>query len=137
MFNGEGNSGDDTRKDLIETYFSNLDTYWGPNGFISKQYQTSGEGWYNDFPLSELSYTFGIGFTALFLFYFGIKSIDICRLIRYKKINNFKLIFPVGYLVVCILIFMEGSFLTFPYQSIYSGYILSGLYKKSTDYHGK
>lgn len=130
FFNGGGNSGDEGRTNAIAEYFNNFNEYIIPNGFVSKQYNTTGEGIYNDFPLTEISHTFGILISVCFILYFSIQSILLLKKIRNYSCSESYLIFPIGFLTICILLFMEGSFLTFPYQSIYTGYLLSGLVKR-------
>lgn len=129
IFNGESNSGDEGRNILISEYFQNLDDYILPYGFVSKQYATTGDGKYNDLPLTEISHSFGLAVSWILILYLCIKSINILKKISTGRLNDTYFLFTTGYVVIVMLLFMEGSFLTFPYQSIYTGYILSGLYK--------
>ena len=129
FFNGKSNSGDDLRNHIISDYFNNFYEYIAPRGFISKQYGSSDTGIYNDFPLMEISYTFGIITIFLLIAFFGFKAILILKRVLTSSLNEVYLIYPIGFLTICILLFLEGSFLTFPYQSIYVGYLLGGLSK--------
>lgn len=129
MFSGESNSGDETRTMVISDFFNSLHDYLVPRGFISKQYSTSDTGIFNDFPLTELSHTFGIVLTFIFFLLYGLRSVFMMKEIDSGMISKNHIVFPLGFLTICILVFMEGSFLTFPYQSIYTGYLLSGLTK--------
>ncbi len=131
MFNGKSNQGDKMRVDFINNLINSLDNYIVPKGFVSKQFSWKNKlGEFNDLPLKEVLHVFSIWIVAFMFFYFSYLSYIIL-----KRKNNVafcdRATLIIGYLNILLLLFIEGSFLTYPYVAIYTGYILGGIQKES------
>lgn len=117
-------TGDINRIDNIASKLD-LTRYLYPHGFVSRQTKGIDDdgGGYIDFPLSELFYTFGfiISFILLVILF---TQITFCFKNR-KKTNNESLVFfTVGVLLI-ILFFIEGTFLSSTYVTPITGYCLA------------
>lgn len=93
---------------VISDFFNSLHDYLVPRGFISKQYSTSDTGIFNDFPLTELSHTFGIALTFIFFLLYGLRSVFMMKEIDSGMISKNHIVFPLGFLTICILCFYGG-----------------------------
>ena len=127
---GETEEGDDTRRGGINNFFNNIESYIFPRGFVSKQTGTDRHtGAYFDLPILELAYTFGVlGVFSLILF-FGFSAYRCYLLSKYNISYETVYIFTLTYFVMFILMFLEGSFITFPYAVPYTGYCLGNLHR--------
>lgn len=76
--------------------FDNLNDYLYPRGFVSKQTNTDiNTGIYNDLPLLELCYSFGVIITFVILLYFCMLLFDVSNFtFSFMKKNRFYLLFP-------------------------------------------
>lgn len=128
IFNGKGNSGDNLRNDIISNFYNNFLDYTFPHGYVSKNYGGENtDGTYNDFPIREIAHTFSLLPLLFGIIYFLFKTIKCSSLIQKNRLPQSYFVLILGIFTIFILLNMEGSFLTFPYQTIYSGYILGTL----------
>lgn len=128
LITGESNEGDDMRKNFMRDFIEDMDSYILPHGFVSKQTATDrNTGTYNDFPMLELVYTIGLIGAFLLIAYFGYTAYRCYYLIN----NNLLFVFTLSYIAMFVLLFLEGSFLTFPYAVPFTGYCLGNLQKYS------
>jgi len=125
MFNGESNGGDDMRVRMIGEALQKYETDVIPKGYVSKQtYSDHTVGEFFDVPFKELTHTFGY-FGAIFIcLYFGYFAYRL-----HVKILNHKLplvfyCYVLSVISMLALLFLEGSFLSYPYMSLYTGYSL-------------
>jgi hypothetical protein len=102
-----------------------LTRYIYPQGFVSRQTKGDNDdgGGYIDFPLSELFYTFG--FIISFILLLGLfTQITFCYKNREKTNNESLVFFTIGILLI-ILFFIEGTFLSSTYVTPITGYCLA------------
>lgn len=136
LLNGEGNEGDNHRLKLIVSLFTQYDRYLVPYGFINKQYiknvkDTDVNGDYNDLPILELNRMLGSPLSTIIILYFVIAIICVLSKIRRNQISRDNIIIVVGGIIMLVLLFLEGSYFTFPYCAPYTGYILGKLQHES------
>lgn len=126
FLSGESNSGDDLRFQMINDIFSNPQNFILPKGFVSKQTAIDpSTGSYIDVPLTEIFYSLGIAVGLLLLIYFSILAI---KILKYKKkANDNSLIYLLSFCISFSLLFIEGSYISFPYCGAITGYTLGRL----------
>jgi hypothetical protein len=97
-----------------------------PSGFISKRtFDDVGAGDFMDFPLSELTRTFGLILILPFFILYGFKILN--HLIEYYRGGTEKdIIIGFGVSFV-LLVFIEGSFLNFAFVTPMTGIVLAKL----------
>lgn len=127
---GEENEGDNIRRELIHKYIDNMGSYIIPQGFVSKQTATDHDtGNFNDLPMLEVSQTFSLWGALLFILYFIYTAYRCYILTKKGFYEETILIFPLSFVIILILLFLEGSFLTFPYAVPFTGYCLGNLHR--------
>lgn len=132
FLSGEENEGDNIRKELIQDFINNTESYLLPGGFVSKQTATDkNTGFFNDLPIMELSYTLGILGTLLLIIYFGYSAYRCYVLSNKNAQNEIYFIYSLSFITMFTLLFLEGSFLTFPYAVAFTGYCLGSLHRYS------
>lgn len=132
FLSGEENEGDNIRKELIQDFINNTESYLLPGGFVSKQTATDkNTGFFNDLPIMELSYTLGILGTLLLIIYFGYSAYRCYVLSNKNAQNEIYFIYSLSFITMFTLLFLEGSFLTFPYAVTFTGYCLGSLHRYS------
>lgn len=128
-YEGGKTSGDIQRQSNFKVLYDDLDKYIFPRGFASKQTSEKSiipVGRFNDFPLLLLSYIFGFPITLLLLIYFSKKALNNFKF--YLKYNSDgAYVFFICYLIILLLCFLDGTFLTFIYAIPLTGYCLSRL----------
>lgn len=130
IVSGEGNEGDDGRHSMRKEFFKTIDNYWFPKGFVSKSYMIDGDGSFNDFPLKEIAHSFGLLFIITIFLIYTLKIFNIYKKIKGRKISLNNFVLCMGYLTILVLLGLEGSFITYPYQSIYTGFFLGSILKR-------
>lgn len=129
LLNGDAEkSGDDIRKKSIQMLFDNLNDYLYPRGFVSKQTNTDiNTGIYNDLPLLELCYSFGVIITFVILLYFLYASF---RCIKFYFLFHEKesILFVISFFIMVMLLFLEGGFISYPYAVPITGLCLGRLH---------
>lgn len=129
---GEENEGDETRKEIIKNFANETELYLFPRGFVSKQTATDkNTGFFNDLPIMELSYSLGILGTLLLIIYFGYSAYRCYILSNKNTQNEIYFIYTLSFITMFTLLFLEGSFLTFPYAVTFTGYCLGSLHRYS------
>lgn len=123
--------GEETRLNNFKFYFDNIEQFQIPKGFVSKS--TSSEvdyvgsvGRFNDFPLLELTSIFGtLPFFFIFLYFskFAIKNFSLY--LRYQHSEN--MLFFSTFIIMVVLLFLEGTFINFAYSVPFTGYCLGRL----------
>lgn len=128
IFNGQGEDSDEVRSKHITELFDNLDEYIIPHGIVSKKTTTDKNvGIFMDLPFKELIYTLGFPITFIFLFCVILR----CFLLLKKYVNNKDSSYDivlVGAVVMLLMLFLEGSFLSFTYAIPFTGFCLGRLY---------
>lgn len=134
MFSGESNQGDENRINNITKFGLSFYEYLVPQGFVNKQYFTKDgreKGIYNDLPIAELATSFSFLIAIPLILYFAYAVIRLCAMIYCHKMAKDNIVYAVGGIVMIMLLFLEGSFITFPYCAPYTGYMLGRLQYKS------
>lgn len=118
------NDSDQIRVGFVDSWLARLYKEFFPSGFISKQTATDiGAGDYMDFPISELTKTFGLILVLpFFIFYLYKLSKQFKMYKRGYSENSENLAFGILFI---ILIFVEGSFLNFAFITPLTGIILA------------
>lgn len=128
-FEGGKTDGDITRQNNFSVLYEDFDDYLFPRGFASKQTSEKSNiavGRFNDYPLLLLSYIFGFPITLLLLLYFSKKALNNFRFyLKYNSDGAF--VFFICYLIIILLCFLDGTFLTFIYAIPFTGYCLARL----------
>lgn len=128
LLNGRSEqSGDDIREMSIKMLFDNISNYFIPHGYVSKQTSTdTNTGIYNDLPLLELFYTLSVPVVAIMILYFTYMA---CRCfifyIRYNDVESS--LYVITFLIVVMLLFLEGGFISYPYATPITGLCLGKL----------
>lgn len=126
LLNVSSNESDQLRVGFFDNWINGLYLEILPSGFISKRtFDDSGAGDFMDFPLSELTRTFGLILVLPFIILYGFKVSK--KLIEYYSGGTQKdIIIGFGVLFV-LLVFIEGSFLNFAFVTPMTGIILAKL----------
>jgi hypothetical protein len=128
-------SGDSVRLNNMHEMSTNFQNYIIPKGFVSRQTVKDKTGRFIDFPLSELFYMFGL-FAILLLLGIGICTFG-CFYHYFNKGSD-SVIFVVISLIMLMLLFLEGTFLSSSYVAPFTGYCLGRIkfYSKITFFKG-
>lgn len=118
---------------FFEYYLQHFDEELLPNGFL----KTSSEqefGRFNDFPVLELSHTFGFLGLVLILIYF-FRCLIVSTKKAYSSLNV--LVFLIPGFIIFLLAFLDGSFLTNPIVTPLTGVCLGklALFTKNNSYN--
>lgn len=124
MMEGKEVAGDDVRKDNFHTLFDNMDEFFFPKGMVSNQsIKDNSVGVYTDFPLLALCHLFGWPIAFLIVCVFLIRSLK-CVL-YYLKIPDVDAgVFAMSGIIMLVLLFLEGTFINFPYAVPFTGLCL-------------
>lgn len=132
LLSGDTNSGDLARLQFADKFISELGDTLLPKGFVSKQTASISDiGYFNDFPLLELSHTFGSFITIAILGYFIFTSFRVISRIRFGFIPQYNFALVLSYLIIIVLLALEGSFLSYPYMALYTGFSLGSLQREA------
>jgi hypothetical protein len=120
-----GSTGDDIRVNEIGNLKKEIKDFILPHGFVSRRTEMDATGRFIDFPLSELFYTFGAVFTLTLLTF--IFFITFCCF--YYSLHGYKdgIIFVIISIIMIMLLFLEGTFLSSTYVAPFTGYCLGRL----------
>lgn len=129
------NEGDiDRSKNIIKVITSSYESVL-PTGFVNKQFVNADEkdanGLYNDLPLTELLAMLGFGLTICLISYFIYADIRLYQLISKGRSPVGNIVFITVGAVMVMLLFLEGSYFTYPYCAPYTGYLLGSITKES------
>lgn len=118
---------DTGRIEIFGLLFNNMNDFLIPKGFVSKQINRDPAlGRYNDFPLMEIVYTLSILGALLILFYFLLKLYKV--LVReIKKPSTEKEVVIVATLICFMLLFLEGTYISYAYITPFTGFVLGRL----------
>ena len=130
----EGNidNSDAGRANDISTLLEESWTYiLPPRGFVSRQTGSDkGAGDFNDLPLKELFWTFTLPGTIAIIGHFFSRYMSIYR--RYRKYNDEESYVIVNYMTIMFaLLFIEGTFLAYPYATPITGVCLGLVDRKN------
>lgn len=120
-----GSTGDNIRVNQISNLKTELKDYILPHGFVSRRTEEDGTGGFIDFPLSELFYTFGVFFTILLLIF--IIFMTYCSFYYALQGNKDGIIFVMLSIIMLMLLFLEGTYISSTYVAPYTGYCLGRL----------
>ena len=118
-------TGDNIRVSEMSNLTKEIKDYILPQGFVSRRTELDKTGRFIDFPLSEIFYMFGVFFAVLILAY-----IFFCTFSSFYyslKGNRDGIIFVILSLIMIMLLFLEGTFLSSSYVSPFTGYCLGRL----------
>ena len=118
-------SGDSIRLENMSYLIRDFSDYIIPKGFISRRTIEDGTGNFIDFPLLELFYMFGFLLALVLLLIFAIQTFRCYK--QSSKTNNDSLIFVILSLIMFMLLFLEGTFLSSSYVAPLTGYCLGRL----------
>lgn len=129
---GNKTDGDLTRENNIKKLFKTPEKFLLPHGFVSKHTsKDAGTGIFIDLPLTEFLQTLGLlGTIILFgilLSYVRVLS----KRIRRGKVSQYDSILILSFFIMTVLLFMEGTFLTFPMYTLITGYIIGSIFRES------
>jgi len=120
-----GNTGDSDRLNNMSNKVNNFSEYLIPRGFVTRRTLEDDGGGYIDFPLSELLYMFGFLLTFILLLIFGIQTFHCYK--RSSITDNDGIIFVILSMIMFMLLFLEGTFLSSSYVAPFTGYCLGRL----------
>lgn len=124
-------SDDAARLHNFENAYNNSVDFIFPRGLVDIEAQNLKSVAFMDFPLSQLLWIFSLlGTIIIVAYYIRIMFINARYYYQYKKEEN--LMVAVSLIVMASLLFLEGTFLAFPYAAPYTGFVLgqSVLYSK-------
>lgn len=125
LISGDISHADSIRVTEIKNIFGSLEDYILPQGFVSRRTLTDGTGRFIDFPLSELFYMFGIVVAVILLAYLLFSAWSCFR--NYLVSRDESVVFVILALVMFMLLFLEGTFLSSTYVAPVTGYCLGRL----------
>lgn len=130
LLTGNHSGGDKLRQEYISDYFENIHEYILPKGFVSKRTNFNEEvGIFMDFPLLELSYMLGVVGVLLFLLIFLKYLIfHFKNFVLYNSKQS--VIWSISGLILFLLLFLEGTNLTYSYSTPFTGLVLAKLFNK-------
>jgi hypothetical protein len=104
-----------------------LESYIIPQGFVSKQTGLDSKtGIFNDFPLLELCQMLGFPIAlALIIFFIAKVFMVFINQLKYGLQESY--IYIVSFLVIMVLLFLDGTFLSYAYSTPFTGYCLGRL----------
>ena len=125
FLSGDISHADSIRVNVIGNLANEVKGYLLPHGFVSRRTVEDGTGNFIDFPLSELLYMFGIFFTVMILSFFLFNSF--CCYYFALRNKDDGIIYVIMSLVILMLLFLEGTFLSSTYIAPFTGYCLGRL----------
>lgn len=109
---------DSKRLNLFDSYAKHFEEDSLPHGFLKTLDDKLQMGKYNDFPLLELSYTFGYIISGIFIFYFIHCLFRCLRSVNY----DYEILdYFIPCIIILVLTFLEGSFLVNPIVTPFTG----------------
>ena len=132
-------SQDTERFNILSSTYDEMEKSFLPKGFISMQTDTDDNvGHYNDYPLTMLFWIFSWPIGIIILFYLiKITSKNIKIAIKTKEEPPF--VCAVCIIIIILLLFLDGSFITYAYATPITGALLGmaikNANKKKYNYH--
>ena len=130
---------DQVRSGIITIWVDSLEDSLFPKGFVSRQIGTDrlnihnkgdvGVGIFKDFPLLELTYTYGI-IVVLFFILFFMRCIFFHLRKYYIEGIRESAVCLVSALIICALFMIEGSFLGFVYATPFTGFVFARIFSR-------
>ena len=122
---------EESRLNNFNFYIDNIERFQIPRGFVSKSSSSKADfigsvGRFNDFPLLELTSILGtFPFFLVFLFLLKLCVNNFKNYLYYKRDEN--MLFCSTFVIMIVLLFLEGSFINFAYSVPFTGYCLGRL----------
>lgn len=114
---------DRDRQTNFTNFVDNFTGYMFPHGFIGNDTSQSHAVSWMDFPLSGIAWTISLPFTIILLFFFMRRAKNV--LFKYlKKSDDEAFVFFVSFITIFLLLFLEGTFITYPYATPITGLCL-------------
>lgn len=114
---------DNDRQTNFTNFVENFTDYLLPHGFIGNDTSQSHAVSWMDFPLSGIAWTISLPFTIILLLFFIRRAKKV--LYKYlKKSNDEAFVFFVSFITILMLLFLEGTFITYPYATPITGLCL-------------
>ncbi|NHE59336.1 hypothetical protein [Cyclobacterium plantarum] len=130
LLQGEFSNADNIRSNNFNIYFNSIDDLIFPRGFVSKRTSIdSSLGIFIDFPLLELTYTFGLFLVIIFFIFYLYNLIK--RFIFFFFLNHIEsgIWFSSG-LILLFLLFLDGTFLRDAYITPFTGFVVANVIKR-------
>ena len=133
---GNAGTADNSRASNITSFFDEGAEMFFPHGFYTNHTSENGAGVYNDMPLKGLVWIFGLPLTA-FLFFYFIKLF--IKTYRNYRIHHLEDAFPylVSFVIILIMLFLDGSFLSYSYCAPITGLCLGKLKHYALTYENR
>ena len=133
LFSDQGfkTNSEETRLNNFKFYLENFEQFQIPKGFVSKSSSSKVDyigsvGRFNDFPLLELTSVFGtLPFLIIFLYILRCSVENLKLYLRYQHDEN--MLFCSTFIIMVVLLFLEGSFINYAYSVPFTGYCLGRL----------
>jgi hypothetical protein len=122
------NKSDEGRYNRISDFFNRTQNDIFPKGFVTKR--SSESGLYIDVPILELSYTFGLPVFAIMMVLFIFRIIHHFRKYLLYKVRE-SAFCVVAAIVMIVLLFIEGTFLNYPFTTPFTGYALARIFSNT------
>lgn len=130
LVKGNLDSGDHTRSNSIISFLDNLDDYILPKGFVSKRTGVDKDtGIFVDSPFIEMFHTIGLLLSIPLVFWFFRLILFHFKNYYSNNITESGICIVLGG-VVLLLMFVEGTFLNFPYITPFTGYVFARIFSK-------
>lgn len=131
---GESSISDDYRRANINKFFDNTEEYLLPRGMVSNQYlKDDGAGIFMDFPLIALSRIFSFPIAVIMVSFFLIRGLKCFFYFRRTK-NVSAAVYSATGVIFFVLLFVEGSFLVYPFVTPFTGLCLGRIVFYSRQY---
>lgn len=131
---GESEISDDLRKENIKKFFNSPADFLMPKGMISNQTTIDKNvGIFMDFPLTALSHMFSLPIAIIIVLFFLSRSYKCYLLYKRRKIIAAGVYGAMGG-IFFVLLFVEGSFLVFPFITPMTGMCLGRILYYSHQY---
>lgn len=120
----ELNSSDQGRQNTIISISENFMDYTLPRGMVSvRTSEDESVGVFNDFPLYQLWWIFSWPIVLVFVFYLSYIFIHNYR--KYSKYQDETSLLSIScFLIICVLLFLDGTFIEFAYATPITGMLL-------------
>lgn len=134
---GESNASDDFRKSMMNDFVSSSLDYIFPRGMISTHTtRDKGVGTFMDIPLTALSHMFSLPIAIIIVLYYLLCSLR-CILLFKKKGEMSAGVYGAMGGIMFTLLFVEGSFLMFPFITPFTGLCLGRIVFYSHQYNAQ
>lgn len=122
-----GSVGDNNRLLFISEIGDYIKNSLVPRGFITKNPDLTQDGRFMDIPIYELLYTFSSFVIIPFLIFLFYKALKIY--VKFK--DSILVIIPQFIILISVFVVLDGGFLYWFYQTVFTGYFLGLMFNKN------